>query len=291
MQVYVQADGSPRQGISFEVAKQSVTRAFDAWLSADCGGAPPLIDVQVLGPITCAAAEYNKAQKNANIVMFRNDEWPYIGGEDALGLTTLNFNADTGELWDGDIEINAIGAQFTVGDPVTGDDLDSVLTHEAGHLLGLAHTLAVDATMFGSYTSGTDTLRTLAQDDVNAVCAAYPPERIPSRTSCLPRHGFSDACSADQPANSGTNEGTDQEVAPNTGGMATSKGCAFRPIAAPSWPSPMVVFAFVLGPCLLRRRRGSSRRPFVPCEHAQSTLAGHQVTVRIFSASRTESKR
>src|SRR5436305_586994 len=78
VQVYVQADGSPRQGISFETAKQSVTRAFDAWQSTDCGAAAPSIDVQVLGPITCAASEYNPTQKNANIVVFRNDEWPYV---------------------------------------------------------------------------------------------------------------------------------------------------------------------------------------------------------------------
>jgi hypothetical protein len=265
VQVYVQADGSPRQGISFDMAKQSVSRAFGAWLSADCGRAAPLLDVQVLGPITCGTAEYNPTQRNANIVVFRNDEWPYIGAEDALGLTTVHFDSDTGELWDADIELNAIAGQFSVGDPVTGDDLDSILTHEAGHLLGLAHTLAQDATMFASYTAGTDTLRTLASDDVSAVCDVYAPDRVPSRTSCSPRHGFSDACGADQPANSGTNAGTDQEVAANSGGIDMSKGCVFAPtFATPSWPSSIAMFASAL--CLLRRRRGQPRLPSVSCE-------------------------
>jgi hypothetical protein len=180
-QVYVQADGAPKQGISFATAKESVSRAFTAWLSADCGGAAPLIDVQVLGPITCDTAEYNKTQKNANIVLFREDEWPYVGAEDALGFTHLTFNADTGELWDADLEINAVSYRFSVGDPVTDNDLDSMLTHEAGHMLGLAHTLVTDATMFGKYTAGTESQRTLADDDVQAVCATYPANRSPSR--------------------------------------------------------------------------------------------------------------
>ncbi len=264
LQVYMQADGLPSQGISFAAAKQSLTRAFDAWLSVDCSGAPPLLEVQVMGPITCGASEYNPTQKNANIVVFRSDEWPYIGGEDALGFTHLSFNADTGELWDADIEINAVGQAYSIGDPVMGADLDSVLTHEAGHLLGLAHTLDKNATMFASYTPGTSTLRTLDSDDMKAVCAAYPTDRVPSRTSCAPRHGFSDACSADQPPNSATNEGTDQEATGNGDVSTSSKGCAF--VAAPSrfdWFARIAALGGAFGLCVRRRR---ARHQFVSCE-------------------------
>jgi Matrixin len=261
-QVYVQADGAPKQGISFATAKESVSRAFTTWLSADCGGAAPLIDVQVLGPITCATAEYNSTQKNANIVLFREDEWPYIGAEDALGFTHLHFDANTGELWDADLEINAVAYRFSVGDPVTDNDLDSMLTHEAGHMLGLAHTLVTSATMFANYTPGTDTQRTLDDDDIQGVCAAYPAGRMPSRTSCSPRHGFSDLCSAEQPANSATDEGTDQATASSTS-SATAKGCSFSKRAANPglfWP------ALVLGGAVgLRLRRRKSRHHFVSC--------------------------
>jgi hypothetical protein len=262
-QVYMQADGLPSQGISFDAAQQSLTRAFAAWLSVDCAGAPPLLDVQVPGPITCGASEYNPTQKNANLVVFRSDEWPYIGGEDALGFTHLTFNSDTGELWDADIEINAVQAKYSIGDPVQGADLDSVLTHEVGHLLGLAHTLDEDATMFASYTEGTNTLRSLAADDKKAMCAAYPPDRTPSRSSCSPRHGFSDACSTDQPANSATNEGTDQEATSNDEVSASSKGCAF--VTAPpdlDWCAQMAALAGAFGLCVLRRR---ARHQFVSC--------------------------
>ena len=264
LQVYVQADGSPAQGISFDAAKASVTRAFDAWLSADCGKAAPSLSVQVLGPIACGESEYNRTKKNANVVVFRDKEWPYIGGEDALGFTHLRFDTKTGELWDADIEINAVAEQYSIGEPVTGADLDSVLTHEAGHLLGLAHTLAKDATMFASYTSGTDTLRTLADDDLRAVCAVYSPERVPSRMSCAPRHGFSGACGADQAENSATSEGTDQEVTPPIGNNnAASKGCALRSPHAefPFWPS--VLLGAAVGLTLWRRR--TRRHQLVSC--------------------------
>ncbi len=264
VQVYVQGNGSPKQGVSFDDAKQSLTRAFQSWTSADCGGGTPLLEVQVLGPIGCAASEYNKTQKNANIVVFRDDEWPYVGGEDALGFTHLHFDQDTGELWDADIEINSVMQHYSVGEPVAGADLDSVLTHEAGHLLGLAHTLKKDATMFASYEPGTDSLRTLADDDVKAVCAAYPPDRVPSRTSCAPRHGFSDQCSVDQPPNSATNEGTD-EGSTDQGGDAASKGCALGTLPAErAWQWSLLA----LGACAVSAtRRRARRHQFVSCEH------------------------
>lgn len=265
LQIYVQADGSPTQGISFAMAKEGVTRAVGAWLSADCGGAPPLLDVQVLGPITCAASEYNSTKKNANIVLFRDDQWPYPGSEDALAFTHLQFNADTGELWDADLEINSFEFQFSAGDPVLHNDLDSMLTHEMGHMLGLAHTLVKDATMFAAYTEGTSSLRSLATDDVKGVCAAYAPDRIPSRTSCAPRHGFSDVCGAEQPANSATDEVTDAES--KSSPAAVSKGCALgAPASALGWLSPLISALGVAAVCVRRRR--SQRHQFVSCEHA-----------------------
>jgi len=253
LQVYVQANGSPKQGISFATAQESVSRAFTTWLSAACGGASPLLDVQVLGPITCNTAEFNKTQKNANIVLFREDEWPYVGAEDALGFTHLTFNADTGELWDADLEINAVAYRFSVGDPVTDNDLDSMLTHEAGHMLGLAHTRVLDATMFATYAVGTDSQRTLADDDVRAVCASYPADRTPSRTSCSPRYGFSDACGAEQSANSATDEGTDQEKTPSG---ETPRGCSFKGgTSSAGSGGSIVVAACAVSVCFVRRRR------------------------------------
>ena len=264
VQVYLQAGGLPTQGISFDAAKHSVTRAADTWLNADCGNAAPLLDLQVLGPIGCGTAEYNRTQKNANIVIFREDEWPYIGGEDALGFTHLTFDLNSGELWDADIEINAVAQEYSVGEPVRGADLDSVLTHEMGHFLGLDHTRVGEATMFASYVPGTDTLRTLAADDVQGMCAVYAPDRNPSRSSCTPRHGFSEVCGADQPANSATSEGTDQETAGGVDSTPTSKGCTLSAVPQANLHAPWFALGFALAAYGARRR--CARHQFVSCE-------------------------
>jgi hypothetical protein len=254
--VSVQAAGAPKQNIDYDAAFGSVTRAFAAWTNAACSGGTPSIMVHVTGPITCDASEYNSDGGNANIVVFREDTWPYVGGEDALGLTRVRFEPATGAIWDSDIEVNAVDAALSIGDPVPPNsvDLDSLLTHEAGHLLGMAHTLDKTATMFAGYQEGTNTLRTLAPDDVEGICAIYPPTRQASSTSCEPRHGYSDLCGAQQAMQM-------TEVDASTSSAATSKGCGIstRSSSSPLLPS----LATLAGLALLRvRRRTAKRRAF-----------------------------
>jgi hypothetical protein len=196
----VQAMGSPRNGLSFDDVAPLVEQAFGAWMQADCGDATPSIDVKLLGPIECGLSEYNSDAGNANIVLFREDEWPYVGAANAIGLTTTRFDTKTGDLWDADIELNGVGANLSIGDPIRGDDLLSVLTHEAGHFLGLSHSPDPTATMKAVYDpprDGTE-FRSLAADDIAGICTAYPPERKPATNSCENRHGFSAQCGADQ---------------------------------------------------------------------------------------------
>jgi hypothetical protein len=56
-----------------------------------------------------------------------------------------------------------------VGD--TGFDLQAILTHEAGHFFGLAHSTDTSAIMYALYQRGAIALTT---DDVNAICDAQP---------------------------------------------------------------------------------------------------------------------
>jgi MYXO-CTERM domain-containing protein len=254
--VSVQAAGAPKQNIDYDAAAGSVTRAFAAWTNAACAGGAPSITVHVTGPISCEASEYNSAGGNANIVVFREDTWPYVGGEDALGLTRVRFEPATGAIWDSDIEVNAVDASLSIGDPVPPNsvDLDSLLTHEAGHLLGMAHTLDKTATMFAGYQEGTNTLRTLAPDDVTGICAIYPPTRQASSTSCEPRHGYSDLCGAQQAMQM-------TETDASSSSVATSKGCGIstRSNSAPWFPWLMTLAGLAL---LRLRRRAAKRRAF-----------------------------
>jgi len=96
-----------------------------------------------------------------------------------LGLTFLSYATSTGEIRDADIVLNARNFAWTV-DPseCTNEyDLQSALTHELGHLLGLAHSLGHhEAVMFATSDACETTKRTLAGDDRAGLDALYRTE-------------------------------------------------------------------------------------------------------------------
>lgn len=185
-------------GVELSTAREAMQRAFGAWLGADCGGGVgPGLGVIDLGEVSCDRVEYNGDAGNSHTVLFRSDAWPYPESPLHLGLTTVVFDTETGEIFDADIELNAT-FPLTTGEPVEYD-LVSVLTHEAGHFLGLAHAAEPEATMFFSYEPGTTAFADLHPDDVAGVCAAYPPRAIDTQTcNPIPRHGFSELCGDEQ---------------------------------------------------------------------------------------------
>lgn len=190
-----QKDGSPKLGIAPEVAQQVVADAFTTWISSDCGNGTPSIVVYDFGYVTCDQQEYNQKDGNANIWMFRDGEWPYVGSTATLALTTLTFNVETGEIFDADVEVNSAENEITLPtDPVVKADFASIVVHEAGHFLGLSHSCDEDATMFHSYGFGETFMRDLSADDVAGICAVYPPGQNTGACDPTPRHGYSAQC-------------------------------------------------------------------------------------------------
>ncbi len=197
--------------ISYDDVTNSLTAAFTRWASVSCpteeGSAQVSIDIRFLGPVECSRVQYNSdpAVGNANVVMFRDDVWPHNDANNTLGLTTVSYNPKTGELYDADMEINSANVKLVARDPVPPDGYDfaSIVTHEAGHFLGMAHSPDTHATMYASYRQGSTTLRYLAADDVDGICTAYPPDgtrgtaagRVPA-PACdpTPRHGYASEC-------------------------------------------------------------------------------------------------
>ena len=102
---------------------------------------------------------------------------------------------DRHEILDADMEINTTPPDYDFalpGDP-TGDDLHMVITHEAGHFLGLNHSTLTGAVMFGEYQSGV-LLSGLSDDDIAGICDIYggrdgdpkcEAQELPSDTDCV----------------------------------------------------------------------------------------------------------
>ncbi|HET7539455.1 MAG TPA: matrixin family metalloprotease [Polyangiaceae bacterium] len=218
----VQQDGSKRQDISYDQLHTVVTNAFQRWVDAVCSdGNHPSISLADFGPVACAKPEYNKDQPNQNVITFHDSEWPYKNtGAETLALTTVFFNPDSGEIYDANIELNSYDANFVLSRDEADaqhDDLNAVLTHEIGHFLGLSHSGVWKATMFQSYDVD---MTDLHEDDVAAICASLPPDRVtadPGNPPGVPRHGFSRECaSTDQGCCASTIGGR----APSTGSLA-----------------------------------------------------------------------
>lgn len=190
----IERSGSALHDIDAERFDGLVRDAFDRWLEADCGGGRrPSLEVRSLGAVQCDEVRYNTNSGNASVFVFR-DDWGLMD-VDAYALTTVFFESTTGEIYDADVEINAEIDRLELDDPGAGIDLGSILTHEVGHFLGLAHSDTSAAVMRPYYTPRRDNLRILNEDDVAGICATYPPGRETKSDRCLPRHGFADACS------------------------------------------------------------------------------------------------
>jgi matrixin len=195
--------------ISLSDARAVAAQAFAAWQTVQCpdvlvngintGGGPPAIFVSELEPVDCDEAP---SQEHNNPIIFRDDGWPYTDSANAIGYTTLTVDLSTGEILGADIEINTSTYTIVAKGPAPAGsyDLATVLTHEAGHFLGLAHSDHRDAVMFALYQPNTTTI---TPDDAQGICDIYNSSGARNTamgayaaTSCNPepRLGFLDEC-------------------------------------------------------------------------------------------------
>lgn len=179
----VSAAGSPKLRISFDEVARATRQALEAWTLADCGREFHPTLVYSVNSLAGTAPRVAGELDRDNVVQFRDQDWPYHNLDSSLALTTLTFVANTGEIIDADIEINSHARSFNAALDPAAYDLDAVLLHEVGHLLGLGHSVNDGSAMFARYGGRSEHSGVLSFDDEQAVCAAYPPAaRLPQCT-------------------------------------------------------------------------------------------------------------
>lgn len=123
---------------------------------------------------------------NLNLVVWREAGWKEMGYEDkAIAITTTWFDTYTGNIIDADMELNGVNFKWKmVGlescNPEidrTAVDVQNIVTHEIGHMLGLADITdpgCKDVTMFYASSSCDTSKRDLTQDDITGISMIYP---------------------------------------------------------------------------------------------------------------------
>ena len=208
---YSVASAASRQ-VSLSEATRVADLAFGAWNGAFCGGQAVGIRAYDAGPISVPAGRQGAAlatwascadscscsTQARDVIVFDDNSWPYDDPANTLALTTVTFGKDDGQIFDAYTEVNTAQHQITTEEPPPpgGEayDLQAILTHEAGHFLGLAHSADTSAIMYAYYQPGAIDL---TADDVGGICAMYQhgTQADPMTTACIDGSGSVPYCS------------------------------------------------------------------------------------------------
>jgi MYXO-CTERM domain-containing protein len=181
--------------VTLAQATQTADLAFSAWNTAKCDGKSVGIQAYDVGPIDvsvglegdalagwASCTESNACDASAHdVIVFDDTSWPYDDPVNTLALTTVTYGTDDGRIFEAYTEVNSAQHRFSTDDAPDGGstyDLQTILTHEAGHFLGVAHADNTTAVMYAYYQQGAITL---TSDDVDAICTAYPPPSPPAK--------------------------------------------------------------------------------------------------------------
>jgi len=157
--------------------REEFEAGFATWREVRCSnGASPFQVVFNPGVTDTAVAEFQYDVHNESLISARTtQQWLAKNRDlDALALTLLWHNPQTGEVLDVDMEFHAGAGSFGDCDTPCTDgtiDLLNAVTHEAGHVLGLGHTSVHEATMWRDSDDGENQKRTLEEDDRFGLCA------------------------------------------------------------------------------------------------------------------------
>jgi hypothetical protein len=133
--------------------------------------------------VTTARVAFERAPNAAVTVEYMDSQNVVVWNAGTLGpgiyavtyTTYYNGGANEGLIIDADIEMNADVTWGTQTPGTVGEaDVQAIIAHEIGHVLGFDHTPVGRATLYYASAAGSIYNRTLEEDDVAAVSALYP---------------------------------------------------------------------------------------------------------------------
>ena len=189
--------------VSGETEFAAVTASYATWQKEliSCGS----LTLSEGSRTKSRAIGYVVAAENENVVLFRatkcedllnsdnacwkdstcgnsHDCWEHSSS--AIAITSTSYTPASGRDLDSDIELNSPSFLFTTGVPVI-TDVQNTVTHEVGHLLGLAHINLDGSTMNAKAESGELRKRTLDTGSKQFICDVYPKGK-PTKTCQIP---------------------------------------------------------------------------------------------------------
>lgn len=153
-----------------------------------------------------------------NFVRFVHQAGQWGGPSGAIAYTARLSTA--GVITSADIFVDDFSLEWSTKGDLQAFDLQSVLTHELGHALGLNHSANPTTTMYFAGQRGNTFFRSLSDDDIAGLCYLYP-------ASTTPCGGTADCPMLDSPGNTANREAT----------ICTSGACVIgdRPYGGDCW--------------------------------------------------------
>jgi Matrixin len=182
-------DGPPE--VTDAEAVGAIQNALASWQAVLDGSE---VSVALSGNVSGAVATGD----GINSVRWAMDEGD--GGVDVglLAKTHLSYRVDDGSILEADVVVNAVEFRWTLTRDGCVDqyDLEGSLSHEFGHVLGLAHSADEEATMFATGHECETIKRDLNEDDGAAIDYLYrelpPPGGVaPAPLTCAAAGGSS----------------------------------------------------------------------------------------------------
>ena len=189
----------------------AVAASIATWNAVDC--LHPLlaepVEVTGVGP----TRKDSGTTRGTNLIVFQDAaEWAdahplapegILDLSQVLALTTLYYHPSTGVAESWSLEVNDGRHTFSTTGFFATNDIQNMVTHELGHVLGLDHPCrdrfrCGAATMYFSAPAGETKKRDLDTDDIDGLCLLYGAEWVPEPPLDLAVSGG--GCTAGRPA-------------------------------------------------------------------------------------------